>query len=253
MAWHQVYDKIKPSIVKILTEDGFGTGFLFGYNKDHSIAAIATAAHVISDAFDWRQPIKISHYESKEIAFLEHHERVIWLDRTRDAATVLITSKSLPLPATPLPLIDATKFKKMGIEVGWTGFPGLAPEHLCFFSGRISFFVQELDSYLIDGVAINGVSGGPVFDESKDSIPQIIGVVSAYMANRRASETLPGLLQAQDLTSFHQDLKKIRSLDEAKEKEQETQKQVDEKSNVQSSPSTTPVPPPPSVPAAGNP
>jgi hypothetical protein len=50
------------------------------------------------------------------------------------------------------------------------------------------------------------------------------------MANRRPGESLPGLLQAQDLTSFHDHIQKIKSMDDAKEKEHEAQKQID-KSN----------------------
>ena len=40
MAWHVAYDRIKPYIFRIDSEDGFGTGFLFAFNKDRSIAAM---------------------------------------------------------------------------------------------------------------------------------------------------------------------------------------------------------------------
>jgi hypothetical protein len=43
--------------------------------------------------------------------------------------------------------------------------------------------------YLVDGVAINGVSGGPVFDDRC----HLAGLVSAYLPNRVApNTTLPG-------------------------------------------------------------
>jgi hypothetical protein len=81
---------------------------------------------------------------------------------------------------------------------------------------------------LIDGVAINGVSGGPVFhcpgpDPSK---PQIIGCVSAYHANRAAGEALPGLLRAQDVSHFHAAAGHIRSIDEANAKKREFEAQA---------------------------
>ena len=45
-------------------------------------------------------------------------------------------------------------------------------------------------TYLVDGVAINGVSGGPVFDDRC----HLIGVVFAYIPNQLGENTLlPGL------------------------------------------------------------
>jgi hypothetical protein len=98
---------------------------------------------------------------------------------------------------------------------------------LCFFSGKISSFLQDEECYLIDGVAINGVSGGAVFSKLADSTPEIIGVVSAYLPSRRPTDTLPGLLRAQDVTSFYEHIQRIQSFDEAKEKEQDTQKKLE--------------------------
>jgi hypothetical protein len=47
---------------------------------------------------------------------------------------------------------------------------------------------DEADNrYLIDGVAIHGVSGGPAFAKQKEDSHQLVGVVCAYMPNR-ASE-----------------------------------------------------------------
>ncbi len=53
MAWFTAYEKVQPYVVRIETMAGFGTGFLFAYNKDSSVAAIATASHVIVTAVDW--------------------------------------------------------------------------------------------------------------------------------------------------------------------------------------------------------
>jgi hypothetical protein len=91
------------------------------------------------------------------------------------------------------------------------------------------------------------VSGGPVFDDVKDQSPQLVGVVSSYVANRQWGESLPGLLQAQDLTAFHESIQKLRTIDEAKEKEQEEQKQL-EQSKQQ--PPATPPPQTPDPPAS---
>jgi len=227
MAWYEAYEKIRPYVVRIETMDGFGTGFLFAYNKDHSVAALATASHVIEGATDWKQPVKVWHPDSKKTLYLEEDHRVAWLDRVHDAASILISGDALKLPAEVLPLLQADRAKRIGVEVGWVGFPRLAPTKICFFSGAVSARLAAKASYLIDGVAINGVSGGPVFSELKNAIPEIIGVVAAYMANRRSGESLPGLLQARDLTAFHKHIQKIKSLDDAKEKERQAQKQID--------------------------
>lgn len=226
MSWHEAYDKIKPFLIRIDSEHGFGTGFLLAYNQDHSVAAIATAAHIIEHVSEWRKPLKLGHYETREYSFYTDQDRVIWTDPKRDGATILVSSNSLSLPSTPLALMDATKYKRIGVEVGWVGFPAIVPHELCFFSGKISSFIEDEECYLIDGVAINGVSGGPVFDVLADSTPEIIGIVSAYLPSRRPTDTLPGLLRAQDVTPFHEHIQGIKSLDEAKEKEQETQKEL---------------------------
>ena len=193
MPWHVAYERIKPYLFRIHTEGGFGTGFLFAFNKDHSLAAIATAAHVIEHEHSWSKPIKIGHYETRDIVLFSTQERVIWLDLKRDAATILIRSDKFNLPPSALPIMDPTKYKKVGVEVGWVGFPGICAHELRFFPGKISTFLLAENCYLIDGVAINGVSGGPVFDELKDSTPEIVGVVSAYMPNRATQEPSPGL------------------------------------------------------------
>ena len=238
MHWYDAYAKIRPYVVRISTIDGFGTGFLFAYNKTRSLAAVATASHVIERAVDWRQPLKIWHPASKTTSHLEEKDRAAWLDAKHDAATMLIPAARIDFPKEVLPLVPQDKVKRIGVEVGWVGFPHLAPNNICFFSGAISANVGLDDSYLIDGVAINGVSGGPVFDD----VTQLVGVVSAYMANRRPGESLPGLLQAQDLTAFHDSIQKIKSLDEAKEQEKKGAEEKQAEASKQSPPGSTPPP-----------
>lgn len=229
-AWHKVYEKIKPYMVRIETETGFGTGFFFGYAVNHSLAAFATACHVVGDVVEWKKPLKIRHYSSGKVAYFEDAKRVIFTDPKKDTATILVQPAAFDLPPATLPLLPSDEFKKIGVEVGWTGFPSLSPYDLCFFSGSVSFYKSEDSSYLIDGVAINGVSGGPVFSGLSNSTPQIIGVISAYVVNRRAGEALPGLLKARDLTTVHKHIKTLRDFEDAKKKEDELQKKASEES-----------------------
>ena len=224
MAWHNLFSTIEPYLIRIETPAGSGTGFLFGFNANQTIAAIATAWHVVAHEYEWKSPIKLIHHKSNKELFLPDEDRVILLDRRRDSASILLPSTQLPFPKQVLPLIDPTKVKKEGVEVGWVGFPSVAYPKLCFFSGPISAFLEDDDCYLIDGVAINGVSGGPVFAAHVDGGPQIIGSVSAYMLNRVGGSTLPGLLRAQDISPFQKTLKTFRTLDEARKKEAEEAK-----------------------------
>jgi hypothetical protein len=102
-------------------------------------------------------------------------------------------------------------------EIGWVGFPALSPTDLCFFSGRISAYIEAQRAYLVDGVAINGVSGGPAFWPAEKDAPHVIGVVSAYAPNRAQGETLPGLSIIRDVQQLQSLVKKFRTMDEAKE------------------------------------
>jgi hypothetical protein len=217
MTWNVLQKKINPYLIRIETQQGSGTGFLFAYNPGGALAAIATAAHVIDEAHDWKQPIKLIHHETGQVAFVTEEKRVVFIDRNRDAATILVGKDMLPFPKATIPLADSSKFWTVGTELGWTGFPSVAYPNLCFFSGRISCFLSQQDCYLIDGVAINGVSGGPVFCELSDDTLEIVGIISAYMPNR--SGNTPGLLRAQDITPFDDTLKTLQSLHDAKKRE----------------------------------
>ncbi len=227
MNWHILHEKIVPYLVMIETQDGYGSGFLFAYNNTKVMMAIATASHVVKQAREWQQPIKVSHYKTGTEVFLEASKRVILLNKEKDTASILLKSGSIDFPEETLPLMDATKFKKVGSEVAWVGFPSVAHPELCFFTGTVSAFLFEDDCYLIDGVAINGVSGGPVFTDLGADTPEIIGTVSAYMPNRVGGATLPGLLRAQDISPFTDTIKTLRDLDEATEKEKEKEKEIE--------------------------
>jgi hypothetical protein len=217
MSWNTLQKKIKGHLIRIETQQGSGTGFLFAYTPAGGLAAIATAAHVIDESHAWKQPIKLIHDQTGEVAFVTEEQRVVFINQSRDTAIILVQKDILPFPDATFPLADSTKFKTVGVDLAWTGFPSVAYPTLCFFSGRISAFLESQDCYLIDGVAINGVSGGPVFYELADGTPEIVGIISAYMPNRTGNT--PGLLRAQDITPLAETLADLQSMHEAKEKE----------------------------------
>lgn len=162
MNWDQVAQKVTPYIVKIETPSGYGTGFLSLYNEDKSWCGISTAAHVVSDADEWQKPIRIRHQGSPEVLLLQPKDRTIFIDWKTDSAVVLFFKGNLNLPEVPITLLPVGTPLGIGVEVGWLGFPNIEQHTLCFFSGNVSARQEFRNAYLIDGVSIHGVSGGPV-------------------------------------------------------------------------------------------
>lgn len=221
MAWDETVGRLKPYLLRIETQSGSGTGFLFLYNEDKTWCGIATAAHVVADAEEWQQPIKLRKESGGESKLFKENERAIFIDHATDSAVVLCPAKDLALPTELIPLLPQDTALPIGTDLGWLGFPAIELDQACFFSGPISARREYRKAYLIDGVAINGVSGGPVFYCTPAHGVQIIGCVSAYIANRATGEALPGLLVAQDVSHFHDVANQIRSIDEANRKKAE--------------------------------
>src|SRR5262249_41156173 len=197
MNWNEVVERVAPCIVKIETPMGHVTAFLCLHNDKRSLCGIATAHHVVEYADQWKQPIRISHYASGTTTFLNEEDRVVWFDQNKDSAVMLIATGELQFPEYPIPLLPTERRLPVGVEVGWLGYPAIATWTLCFFSGNVSAWQEWRNAYLIDGVAINGVSGGPVLYPTTTDGVQIVGSISAYRANRATGETLPGLSVAQ--------------------------------------------------------
>lgn len=214
--WSDAVEIIQPHVVRISTPRGSGTGFLISNSKNKAVAGVATAAHVVDHAHYWEEPIRIDHV-TKSIV-VHPQERAIFLDSARDTAAILFHRAELPLPPEPLPLAPKGMFLKVGNQIGWLGFPAIPVANLCFFNGNISAWIDDHGAYLVDGVAINGVSGGPAFHIVLGSQPvTVIGVVSAYMPNRATGEALPGLSVVRDVTQFHNLAPTFASLDQARE------------------------------------
>ncbi len=211
--WHEIAALVAPHVVRIWTPQGSGTGFLVSASKNTPLCAIATAAHVISHAHYWEEPIRIEHHISGKTVLLRHSDRAINLDGDKDTAAVTFAPGDLELPTDVLTLADKDKHFKPGVEIGWLGYPAIPRASLCFFSGRISAWVNADEFYLVDGVAINGVSGGPAFALWGGLLA---GVVSAYIPNRNTGEALPGLAVVRGVGQFHDVAQSFRSLDEAK-------------------------------------
>lgn len=232
MNWEQVVQKITPYIFKIETPTGHGTGFLLLYNDAKTWCGVATALHVVEYANTWKQPIRLIHHSSSEQLFLKDSEYIIITDWKTDSAVILFQKPVFELPCELIELIPLDTPLSIGNEVSWIGFPAIEPYTLCLFSGNISARQETRKAYLIDGVAIHGVSGGPVLCVSQTEDIQIVGIISFYKASRTSGDTLPGLLYAQDVSHFHGVIHKIRSIDDANKKKQEIEQQQQSEKNI---------------------
>lgn len=221
--WQDAVAAVEPHIFKISSPQAQGTGFLVSNSAESGFCSIATAAHVVAYADWWEQPIRLVHAQSDATQMLHHNERVIILDNDKDTAVILFRNgNAAAFPEAPLGLVKEGMYIKIGNEIGWLGFPAVRPSNLCLFSGRISSWDQELTAYFVDGVAINGVSGGPAFLPFDGAPPVLVGLVAAYVPNRATGDTLPGLSIVRDVSKIHDALASIRSFEEAVEKAKKT-------------------------------
>jgi hypothetical protein len=219
LSWQDAVDLIHPYIIKISTPIGSGTGFLFAYSADKSMRAVATATHLVKHAHEWQQPIRLLHHLSGEEEFLKEEDRAILLDSRLDTAAILFSQSAIQFPETIPRLATRGKRLRQGVNLAWVGFPAVSPQTLCFFSGHTSAYLEEQGVYLVDGVVINGVSGGPAFVTDGEGGIILAGVITAYIPNRATGEPLPGLCMVSDVSQLQMVVVAINTLDEAKEQE----------------------------------
>ena len=211
--WHEIVDIVTPYVVRIWTPQWSGTGFLVSISKSTTLCAIATAAHVIAHAHYWEEPVRIEHQASGTTLLLRQNDRAIHIETEKDTAAIMFEHRGMVVPIDILPLVEKDKHFKPGVEIVWLGYPAMPRANLCFFSGRISSWLESEDAYLVNGVAINGVSGGPAFALWGG---MLAGVVSAYIPNRNTGEVLPGLAVVRGVGQFHDIAESFRTIDEAK-------------------------------------
>jgi len=218
MAWTEAIDIMSPFMFRIETPGGSGTGWLLFQSKDATMCAVATADHVVQTAQYWEQPIKLIHEKTGWSKLLRHTDRAILSSDNSDSAGILFKKdKDVELPFNNFEMIEKEKFTRPGVEVGWLGYPSVS-RSLCFFSGRISAYIEDVDEYLVDGVAINGVSGGPVFYPLLQKIC-LTGLVRAYRPNIGTNKVLPGVSVICPVDHIRELSEKFTSVDEAKKTE----------------------------------
>jgi len=218
LTWQGALKKLRNRIFKIRSPRGHGTGFHIGnFGSGNKLCAIATAFHVVEEAVDWGGPIKVVHAETGKELLLKGGDRAIFPYPKSDLAIIVFNPPlDLVLTSDKLEHLISTHHLVEGVDIAWCGFPGLRSDKLCFFHGYISSYLNQEEGYLVDGVAINGVSGGPVFFIDKEkNLPIIAGVITAYIANRATKDTLPGVSMVAPVSPYENTIKFLNNLSEA--------------------------------------
>ena len=200
--WVGALREVRKHVVRIATPFGSGTGFLLHPALDPALAAVATADHVVCRAQEWHEPIRITHDPSKTNMFLRYENRRCHPNSKDDLALLIFGRGDFDFPAEELPRIPDKERLNEGVQIGWCGYPSVFPSQLCFFRGCISAYNEKEKSYMVDGVVIHGVSGGPAFYLNDDGKPELLGLVSAYVPNRATGESLPGLGEIRPINPF---------------------------------------------------
>lgn len=193
LSWHDAAERVGRSTFRLYTDKSMGTGFLVMVGKGGSgyVAALATAWHVV-DAAVAGSALRICDRDGKEVVrSLDGNMSVMEIGEKIDSAILVVTSKERLFAENQLlPILPTEVQLAQGAEIGWMGYPGIVEPELCFFHGYVAGMLRKPPVYLVDGVAINGVSGGPVFDDRC----HLVGLVSAYLPNRiDSATTLPGV------------------------------------------------------------
>lgn len=192
--WFKAVKNLKKYVVRIETPSCHGTGFLVPAPAGRaSDRCIVTALHVVDHADVWAEPIRIIHPELKRMVFLGPQQRFVIRMNNRDQAVIHFSASKLEASDSDLSFTEEDKYYVDGIELGWLGFPSVAPNNECFFHGFISSYMEDKEAYLVDGVAINGVSGGPAFVLKDNGDFVVVGLVAEYHPNVSTGKPLPGM------------------------------------------------------------
>lgn len=230
MEWHDAIDKVKPYLFKIKTPDGYGTGFQIFYSKETNTVGLATAYHVIEHSYQWHEPIKVVNHVKQKEQLLDYDDRYINVLSNRDLAFIVFKYQDDDPIEEQLNRLPNNKRLKQGAHMGWCGFPSVSPNDLCFFTGYCSTWRDDTKSYLVDGVAINGVSGGPAIYITGNQV-SICGVVTEYRPNVSGGAVLPGVCLIRDTGPFETVLKEYKKMDDdiKAAKEESVKKKVSKK------------------------
>ena len=137
---------MRKHVVRITTPNGSGTGFILHINRDNEALVIATAGHVVRDAYAWRQDVQIFHDAFVSPLRVAPGTGGILLHPRLDSACVRGELPAIredvgedAFPEEPIEHVPFDVAVASGVEVGWLGYPYLVEVDLPkFWSSRLS-------------------------------------------------------------------------------------------------------------------
>ncbi len=204
--WVSAAERVSKVVFRLEGDPSSGTCFAVSCSETKNpysyFLMLATAYHVVKDQ---KQGSLLRLISSDETMVLDSQTNDILVVPPSlpeyDIALLFVESQHPLIAPKDLPPFppDNGNYPARGTELGWLGYPGVAWPELCFFRGSISGYQSNPPNYLIDGVSINGVSGGPAFNQ--DGV--IFAAVQRYLPNRLSDNlTLPGLMGAVPISSL---------------------------------------------------
>ena len=196
ITWAQAVSQMQQNLVKISTlGGGYGSGFLIPppAKAPGNLCAL-TAFHVIKNAYETGATIEIAHAGRNDKIVLPSLARSVFVAPDRDQAIISFNGPRDFEKLHTVTFLSRDRHYNPGVELGWLGFPNLnvSKDVACFLSGHVSAYIEDQEAYLIDGVSIHGLSGGPVFYCSDDQVV-MAGIVTNYFPNPVNNQAWPGL------------------------------------------------------------
>jgi len=196
LSWSQAVSQMKQNLVKVSTVGGgYGSGFLIPPpEKAPGNLCVLTAFHAIKHAYETGATIVIESAVASGKIVLPSRARSVFVAVDRDQAIISFNGPKDFEKLHTVTFLSKDRHCIPGVELGWLGFPGLKVSQNvpCFLSGHVSAYIEEAEAYLVDGVSIHGLSGGPVF-YCDDGKVVLAGIVTNYFPNAVNNQAWPGL------------------------------------------------------------
>ncbi len=213
--WPDILQKVERITFRVSTDLSHGTGFVV--QALENMLTVATAWHVIeglSQVTDkWARHVELvaasgtTRIEANAVGVArlgaDSDTGIVWVGSPMSAQSVdkilkalvasgmvgglvdlsggggvlAISGDRTAIAPGDIPALLPREEVVKGMELGWLGYPSVASESPCFFSGRLAGYRDNPFMYLVDGTGIRGLSGGPVFDEHG----RVLGTVSEYL------------------------------------------------------------------------
>jgi hypothetical protein len=188
-----------------------GTGSVIVSTMSRQFIFIATAHHVVPMQADeetgvivvriWRDAFPDRVLQFKMIPNEPVNAKRVFLSGSFADATCLVlpdtceNGRSFLEPGeVSIPIASGNMAPGPSTRIAWAGYPGFLSEPhilgrtvLCYFEGSVSALIDDSERqvFIVDGHAMQGVSGGPVWWQNEETGRiEVIGVMSGYVSYR---------------------------------------------------------------------